>query len=350
MCVFTAKHDDEQPLLADVDEAEPILEKLTILLMGQHGARKNTVGNAILCKNAFNYMHRYKRSYCKEENTIFGRNVTLIRVPGWSEDLSSKKNKEHLQVIKDSVLSVEGGPHVLILVVSLNTELTKTRKALKKFLGDSVDKHILPLSVDANCIEIDNVIIDRCRNHFFRCRCKNQSRKLLETVENFILHKDEIRFYPTGRRAPTPELKYQDLKNLVEGLYFHIITLEMNAAKNEAKIQKLQRLVNEKEKMLKAKKNEIKMLTANSSLEFLKKHRKELIDQVVSVQPIADQLHQFIGDHKYSLIQQAPTSHDKMRQIFDIVMKGGKKLQDEFYRSLQKEEKYLLEDLQSLND
>lgn len=67
----------------------------------------------------------------------------------------------------------------------------------------------------------------------------------------------------------------------------------------------------------------------------------------MSVQPIADQLLQYIGDNKYSLIQRASTDQDKMRVIFDIVIKGGPKLQNVLYTSLHKEERYLLEDLQS---
>lgn len=80
---------------------------------------------------------------------------------------------------------------------------------------------------------------------------------------------------------------------------------------------------------------------------FLNFYRKDLIERVVAVGAIADHLFPHIGNHKYCLIQQASNNQEKMRQVFDIVMKGGKVLRGMFCKILQQEEGNLLEDLQS---
>ncbi|KAG7330440.1 hypothetical protein KOW79_006662 [Hemibagrus wyckioides] len=83
-------------------------------------------------------------------------------------------------------------------------------------------------------------------------------------------------------------------------------------------------------------------------LQFLKKNRNRLIENIVAVKPIADDLLLFIGRHKYDKILQAPTEYDQRRQLYDITEKGGTKLQEEFYNSLLKHEKYLVDDLEKL--
>lgn len=83
-----------------------------------------------------------------------------------------------------------------------------------------------------------------------------------------------------------------------------------------------------------------------SGVQFLKKNRKELIQRIVAVKPITDEMFQSIGHHKCEKILQAPTEYEQKRQLFDIIEKGGKKLQIEFYECLLKHEKYLVEDLE----
>ncbi|XP_047657661.1 immune-associated nucleotide-binding protein 11-like [Tachysurus fulvidraco] len=83
-------------------------------------------------------------------------------------------------------------------------------------------------------------------------------------------------------------------------------------------------------------------------VQFVKKNRNELIARIVAVMPIADDLFPFIGQHKYDLIKQAPNGYDKNRELYDIIDKGGTTLQKEFYKSLLKHEKCLVEDLEEL--
>ncbi|GAA6092530.1 immune-associated nucleotide-binding protein 11-like [Tachysurus ichikawai] len=132
---MTAKAADQQPLLDDRDEVT-LLDEMSVVLMGHHGVGKNTVGNAILKKNAFRSKDSSKDYYLKHENTTFGRHIIVTRVPGWHADLNSEKNFQHWQVIKDSLRSVKEKPHVIILVVDMNTKpADKTKEKLKQLLG-----------------------------------------------------------------------------------------------------------------------------------------------------------------------------------------------------------------------
>uniref|UniRef100_A0A3B4CTM3 CARD domain-containing protein n=1 Tax=Pygocentrus nattereri TaxID=42514 RepID=A0A3B4CTM3_PYGNA len=78
--------------------------------------------------------------------------------------------------------------------------------------------------------------------------------------------------------------------------------------------------------------------------EFVDSNRKELIKRVVSVDPILDELYQFIGDDKYSQIRLAKTNPDKMRELYTILDGAGQMLKAEFYNSLLNHEKCLVED------
>lgn len=227
--------------------------------MGRHGVGKNTVGNAILKKKAFTFHDCSKNYYVKDENMTFDRYVSVTRVPGWTADLNSEKNGKLWQVIKDSVRSVPDGPHAIILVVDMHTEPTEaTKEKLKHLLGgDQVLQHILIISVDARKILVNHsdrkqTIIDRCKFHFWSCTCAKQNRKLIETIEDFIVYKHDLRFYSTGKKTTNPEVQLQDLTNLVERLKCKISALSDSLDSKNAEIRELQRLLNEKEDKLRA--------------------------------------------------------------------------------------------------
>uniref|UniRef100_A0A3B1J5E2 CARD domain-containing protein n=1 Tax=Astyanax mexicanus TaxID=7994 RepID=A0A3B1J5E2_ASTMX len=80
----------------------------------------------------------------------------------------------------------------------------------------------------------------------------------------------------------------------------------------------------------------------HSGVEFVDRFRADLIERVVSVEPILDEMLQLIGVDKYSKVRQAKTSQEKMRELYIILDGGGQKLKEEFYRSLLKHEEFLL--------
>ncbi|KAF7706608.1 hypothetical protein HF521_019862 [Silurus meridionalis] len=307
-----AKPDDQQSLLDDTDEVT-LIEKISVVIMGHHGVGKNTVGNALLKKKAFTFTDRSKTYYLKEEYTTNNRHIVVTRVPGWSADLSSQKNAHLWPVIKDSVQSFVDGPNVIMLVVGTNTIPAETTKEkLKEILGDSVAQHILTVSVDGQKIVVyhsarKQTIINRCKYHYFvRCMCGKQNRNLIESIEDFIVYKQDIHFQTSVQHKKTEQLEH--------------------VSKQEEHV------------MMKAFQKQI-------GVQFLKKNHNKLIERIVAVKPIADELLQFIGHHKYDMILQAPTEYEQKRQLFNITQKGGEKLQIEFYQCLLKHEKYLVEDL-----
>ncbi|KAK3566702.1 hypothetical protein QTP86_004251 [Hemibagrus guttatus] len=257
----------------------------------------------------------------------------------------------------------------------------------------------------------------------------------IETIEDFIVYKHDIRFYDMQKKAPNLELQYQEQAELVDGLKRKISALSVFLNSKSQEIDELKRLLRDKEDMLRAKEEEIVRLKSNHSkyirieqleneaqrakrfqqkmeeehqrnigkmakiieekdkeidklkkenqalksqnenkkktktssmsrprikrtksfelvpvvskgVQFVKKNRNGLIENIVAVKPIADDLLPFIGRHKYEKILQAPTEYEQRRQLYDITDKGGTKLQEEFYNSLLKHEKYLVDDLE----
>ncbi|XP_037400406.1 GTPase IMAP family member 9-like isoform X2 [Pygocentrus nattereri] len=460
-----SKPDDEQHLLGDTDDEITVLfDKIKIVLIGCQKAGKNKIGNAILGKNAFTYLNTRKEHYLKDDNTIFGRRITLIRVPGWSQDLSSDDIKQFKiqQVIKDSVKSFKDGPHAILLVVKRNTTLTETtRETLEKLLGSNVSEHMLVFSIDGakisfatmidHCAERRQTTIDRCkkRYHLFRrCMCGKQNMELIEIIEDFIMKKKAINFHSTGKEQPKPERQVQQLATLVNRLKQRISDLSEYISKLQSRnqtetsklrrtielkneeIRNLQAVLRQKEEALREMKEATERLRSNQSTtemsalheritqlenegrerekelqkmleeneqkkaeirtlkeenqelkdilcvqerkkrqiqrrmtngteaesfelyvllptgaEFVDSNRKELIKRVVSVDPILDELYQFIGDDKYSQIRLAKTNPDKMRELYTILDGAGQMLKAEFYNSLLNHEKCLVEDL-----
>lgn len=63
--------------------------------------------------------------------------------------------------------------------------------------------------------------------------------------------------------------------------------------------------------------------------------------------PIADDLlrNKMIHPEVYSNIQTANTSQDQMRELYKALKSGGPEVKSAFYRSLLKQDRYLVEDL-----
>eukprot|EP00063_Salmo_salar_P058945 XP_014033780.1 PREDICTED: serine/threonine-protein kinase/endoribonuclease IRE1-like [Salmo salar] len=85
----------------------------------------------------------------------------------------------------------------------------------------------------------------------------------------------------------------------------------------------------------------------SDAAEFVDRHRAELIQRVHTVMPIADDLlrNKMIHPEVYSNIQTANTSQDQMRELYKALKSGGPEVKSAFYRSLLKQDRYLVEDL-----
>ncbi|XP_019130213.1 apoptosis-associated speck-like protein containing a CARD isoform X1 [Larimichthys crocea] len=82
---------------------------------------------------------------------------------------------------------------------------------------------------------------------------------------------------------------------------------------------------------------------------FVDKHQLELINRVGNVAPILDYLliKKVIQQEMYDEIRKLPTTQKMMREIFSRCLKAGKACKDIFYESLEKNERFLIDDLKN---
>ncbi|GAA6092529.1 immune-associated nucleotide-binding protein 11-like [Tachysurus ichikawai] len=299
---MTAKAADQQPLLDDRDEVT-LLDEMSVVLMGHHGVGKNTVGNAILKKNAFRSKDSSKDYYLKHENTTFGRHIIVTRVPGWHADLNSEKNFQHWQVIKDS-----------LRIEQIENEAKSAEKCQQK-MEEVYRKKICEMENKLQEKDEEIEKLTHSLSHFLRLIQTTSGHGEPVTISGVIGHQGEIE-----------KLKKENQ--------------EQNKRKTKAKTSF----------MSGPKKKDTNSFELDSlisaGVQFVKKNRNELIERIVAVKPIADDLFPIIGSHKYEKILQAPTEYDQKRLLYDITEKGGTKSQYAFYKSLLKHEEYLVEDLE----
>ncbi|XP_061676727.1 apoptosis-associated speck-like protein containing a CARD isoform X2 [Syngnathoides biaculeatus] len=81
---------------------------------------------------------------------------------------------------------------------------------------------------------------------------------------------------------------------------------------------------------------------------FVDKHRLELIQRVVNINPILDVLlrEQVVQDEVYDEISETPGNQSKMRKLYKLALKSGVGAKDVFLDSLKEYEPYLVADLQ----
>ena len=86
-------------------------------------------------------------------------------------------------------------------------------------------------------------------------------------------------------------------------------------------------------------------LLLSSERHFVDKHRRLLIKRVTAVDPILDLLmeEQIITTEGYRNVRSKSTSEQKVREIYDLL--NSTRAKDVFYRGLEEEEKFLLDEL-----
>lgn len=267
-----------------------------------------------LGKKAFTRWNTGTEHYLKEENTTFGRRVSVSRAPGWSGVLSSEDpgQRKIQEVIRNSARSFGDGPHAVVLVVKTISNLTlTTRNTLEKLLGPNLSEHTLVFSTDGvkisfvtmtdHCLGNKGEEINGCStiSHFFKtCTCGEQNMAVIKTLEDFILKKNVSNFYPTGWEALNPELEFEQLHTLIKRLNQKNSDLSESISKLQQEKQmktdrlqkkikrledektKLKDILRQKEELLKTKEEEIKKLTQGASeLSVLRGRIKQLEDE-----------------------------------------------------------------------
>uniref|UniRef100_A0AAY4ART2 NACHT, LRR and PYD domains-containing protein 3-like n=3 Tax=Denticeps clupeoides TaxID=299321 RepID=A0AAY4ART2_9TELE len=94
------------------------------------------------------------------------------------------------------------------------------------------------------------------------------------------------------------------------------------------------------------------MDSLRSGVQFVDKHRAELIQRVSLVMPLADVLlsRSMLRGEMYSEIRAARTSQEKMRELFRALHSGGEQAKFAFYSALRDHDPHLLQDLERDTD
>lgn len=90
----------------------------------------------------------------------------------------------------------------------------------------------------------------------------------------------------------------------------------------------------------------------DTNAEFVDKHRDVLIQRVSTVEQIADTLltKTIIDSEMYNIIIKATTPQEKMRILYSFLDSGGRIVKAEFCKVLKEKERFIVDDLESLNN
>lgn len=171
--------------------------------MGQKNAEKSSAGNAILGKREFDLK---KTVHCVEAcSEIASTKITVVDTPGWWRNLPFEENPElYKQEIILSVTKCPPGPHVLLLVLNVDTPFKENEKDIlcdnMKCFGHEVWRHTMVLftcedhhTTAQQFIENENLqwLIKKCGNRFHELDTENwgdgsQVTELLKKIQVMV--------------------------------------------------------------------------------------------------------------------------------------------------------------------
>ncbi|XP_050985238.1 GTPase IMAP family member 7-like [Labeo rohita] len=178
---------------------------LRIVLLGQKNAGKSSAGNTVLGKREFDLK---KTVHCVEKSSeIAGTNITVVDTPGWWGNLPFDENPElYKQEIILSVTKCSPGPHVLLLVLNVDTEFQQDEKDIlcdnMKCFGEEVWRYTIVLFTcedhpggitTQQFIENENLqwLIEKCGKRYHELNTKNwgdgsQVTELLKKIQEMV--------------------------------------------------------------------------------------------------------------------------------------------------------------------
>lgn len=141
-----------------------LFNELCLVLIGAHGAGKNTAANTILGRKKFRIWSSHNKSSVKLEY----RKITIVRTPGW-KNLKTSEKKTKKEIVK-SVRLTENGPNAILLVLKIeqNSIFGKTEQSiLEKLLSVRVWNHVVVIFTNGKALkEMGITIEDYIRDEF----------------------------------------------------------------------------------------------------------------------------------------------------------------------------------------
>ncbi|XP_024290337.1 reticulocyte-binding protein 2 homolog a [Oncorhynchus tshawytscha] len=283
---------ENNPLIAS-DESEDVVifEELDFVLIGCHGAGKNTAGNIILNKKEFNYWTSWSKQAVKKETKLGSRRITVIRTAGWSGRSSKDETKQ--QIIESVRSSFKDGPDAILLVIRIGCtdslkptlsiftneegerstyEDTFIERALNKTVvlftnEEELDK--LHLTIERYITDYNlEGLIEKCDGRYCVLSDKKsrkvQNSKLIKQLEEMISENRHENCQVEERCMGTLEKIVEKTTNLITNLEKKIARLEekMRSCKIKRDLESCEREIEKLQKTIKQKNKELQEVKA----------------------------------------------------------------------------------------
>ncbi|XP_056329231.1 GTPase IMAP family member 8 [Danio aesculapii] len=215
--------------------------ELRILLLGPKNDEKSLAGNTILGKVEFD--SKQTLPCVEKQSEIAGTRITVVDTPGWWGNLPFEENpKLYKQEIVLSVNRCRPGPHVLLLVLNVDTPFRQNEKDIlcenMRYFGEEVWRHTIVLFTcedqtedkATRLLENENLrwLIEKCGNRYHELNIKHWGdgsqvtqliKKIKEMVESnrggyYEMNRDTLQHVEEKRREQQKRAIERGIKHL----------------------------------------------------------------------------------------------------------------------------------------
>ncbi|KAL8577804.1 hypothetical protein ACOMHN_054554 [Nucella lapillus] len=129
-------------------QEKPADDELRVVLLGKTGAGKSSLGNTLIGRKVFEVYPgmgsgTYERQVCTRIR--FGTKLQVTDTPGLFD--THRQEAEVAAEVRDTVMAVPPGPHILILVLRCDSRFTQEEYSvftkLKTMFGASICRHMI---------------------------------------------------------------------------------------------------------------------------------------------------------------------------------------------------------------
>lgn len=253
-------------------EIQPIFDELKLVLIGNNGAGKNTIANAIFEKEVFTFWTSYTSVHIKETCTVSGMQIHLARTPGWNGDLSRSEQTKR-EIVHCVQTLYDTGPHAVILVLNVNSALSieSTISTLESLLTVQLWDHTIVLFTNGEKLghysiedhirsEQLQTLIDKCGKRYFVIH-KTDSNQIIETIQELVVRKNSTSCFKLSAQTDNNNTLLSDWEHVVKRIRLKITSLlafkeklqnedSMKTVLNakDAEVRRLEKIVQEKER------------------------------------------------------------------------------------------------------